>query len=244
MKIAVIFLISLFYGGMCWAQENRIAQKPPDSLILDYLSETGRFATLYNGKSEIPYTLRFENHPYFESERFAQGTLSYNHVVYQDVFLRLDLFRNELAVYLPGTSYNIVLENEKFDYAVLNNATLVLTVSENDTKERFLVLLHDGTYPVIKKYKLSINEDMSYLSRSLKRSFIIKSQYAIYVNGVPCPVKNKSSILKLFPDSKKELNEFAKRQKLNFRGQFEQAMIALVTHYEELTSRRHADDAD
>jgi len=54
---------------------------------------------------------------------------------------------------------------------------------------------------------------------------------------VPRAVKNKNSVLKLFPDKRKELNEFAKQHKLNFKNQIEQSIVDLVTHYENLKER-------
>ena len=67
-------------------------------------------------------------------------------------------------------------------------------------------------------------------------SFSIQRQYDIYVNGVPHTVKNLNSILKLFPDKRKELNEFAKQRRLNFKEHIELSIIAMVNHYEAMNN--------
>ena len=121
-KIIRSALIFFFFscGGILCAQDKGIATIPPPDAIQSYLSETQKNAALYNGKVETPYDHRFENHPYLETDQFVKGTLCYNHVVYQDIFMRFDLYRDELTVFSPDKPYRIVLDKEKFDYAVLN----------------------------------------------------------------------------------------------------------------------------
>jgi hypothetical protein len=232
MKIRLIISIFFVYAGMCGAQEKNTVILPSDGVITNYLAEAKAYAALYSGKTEMPYEVTFTNHPYLETDSYVSGTLCYNHVVYQGVLMRFDLFRDEITVIAPDVPYRIVLNNEKFDYAVLNGSTIIKSVDAKGSA-KFLVLLHSGTFPVVKKHTLRIIEETS--DRILKRSFQIQNQYAIYVDGTLYPVKNKNAVLKLFPDRKKELNEYAKLYKLNFREQIVQSIIALVNHYENIT---------
>ena len=244
MKVKLIIFVLFLYGGMLWAQEKGAANSPSDIVIENYLTEAKAYAVLYTGKTEMPYNNRFTNHPYFETDRYVSGTLCYNRLVYRDVMMRIDLYRDELTVVSPYIPYRIVLNIEKFDYAVLNGSTIIKSNDEKELQRKFLVLLHSGTYPVVRKHQLSIREEISTSERLSTRYFQIKHQYEVYVDGKPYPVKNKNSIVKLFADRKKELNEYAKLHKLNFKKQTELSIIALVNHYENLTSQKHADDAD
>jgi hypothetical protein len=226
-----ILLYIILSGGLLQAQENHPS---PDSLIQAYFSRTGSYASIYTGKTSTPYDKRFENHPYFVTDKFTQGTLSYNHVIYKDILMRLDLYRNELDIYFPGTIYQIALEKEKVDYALLHDATIVTSIGANYSKNEYLVLLYDGMYPVIKKYTLKVREEINSYNEGLERSFNLNIQYDIYIDDTSYPIKNKKTVLKLFPDRRKELNDFARQNKLNFKKQAEQSMIALVKHYEYL----------
>jgi hypothetical protein len=78
-------------------------------------------------------------------------------------------------------------------------------------------------------------DESSSFDRVLRRTFVIQQQYAVYVDGKLCTVKNKNAILKLFPDKKKELNEFAKLYKLDFKKQTGPSIISMVEHYKNLT---------
>ena len=232
-RLVVFFF--LFSGGILWAQDAGIAKVPPSDAIQSYLSETKEYAALFSGKTEAPYDRTFTNHPYFETDQYRQGVLCYNEVVYQDIFMRLDLFRDELTVFSPNKPYRIVLENEKFSYAILNGFTFILSPNEAKTGSKFMILIHDGSYPFVKQYRLSVKEE--FFGITLSRSFRTQEQYFIYINNTAYPVKNKNTLLKLFPDRKKELNEYAKQHKLNFKAFFEQSVITLVDHYENLTSQ-------
>jgi len=233
MKIRLILSIFLLCAGMLWAQDKSAAILPSDAVIQNYMSSTQAYAALFSGKTEMPYDVTFTNHPYFETDRYVSGTLCYNRVVYKDILMRIDLFRDELTVICPDVPYRIVLNNDKFHYAVLNSSTIIKSVDEKNPKTKFLVLLHAGNYPVLKKYavRIAVNHPSP---RVLTRTFLFQNQYAIDVEGILHTVKNKNSILKLFPDRKKELNEYAKLHKLNFRKQPEQSIIALVNHYDTI----------
>ena len=230
MKNRYIIILFFLYSGVIWAQEKRIAGMPSDNIVSNYMTESQGYAVLFSGKTETLYDKRFIGHPYLENDIFIPGTLCYNRVIYTDVLMRFDLFRNEFAVTLPYRAFPIVLNNEKFEYAILNGLTIVLSVSEADSKDKFIVILQNGAYPVVRKYKMGRTNVSAFVD-----SYSSKKQYDIYINGVPHPVKNKNSILKLFPDRRKELNEFAKQHKLNFKNQIEQSIMALVNHYENLT---------
>ena len=228
----LIFLFFFLFGGILWAQERSVAKVPPKDAILSYISETKEYAALFNGKIETPYDRQFINHPYLETDQYIQGTLCYNEVVYHDILMRLDLNRDELAVFSPDKHYRIVLEIEKFNYAVLNGFTIITSTNESNTGTKYMLLLKDGIYPLVKQFKFTVKEEIQHLT--LKRYFRFQEQYFITVDGIIYPVKNKKAILKLFPDRKKELNDFAKQQKLSFRAQqFEQSMVALVKQCEK-----------
>jgi len=237
------FLLFLFGGMMLRAQEQKPTNTAFGNDMQNYLTKTNVYAALYSGKTATPYDTRFTNHPYYESSNYISGILDYNGVLYHDVLMRFDLFRNEITVISPDKSYDIVLDNDKFNYAVVNGSAIMLSVSEKELTKQLLVLLHNGIYPVVRKYV--VNVELSQKDRIFYNTFLIQRKYDIYINDVPRTVKNKNSVLKLFPDKRKELNEFAKQHNLNFKNQIEQSFVALVTHYENLTSQEgYTDDAD
>jgi len=217
-------------------QERNPVKIPPSDAIQNYLTKTKAYSTLYNGKIEKSYDVLYANHPYLGADKHVQGTLCYNEVVYHDILMRLDLNRDELTVFSPDKRYHIVLEIEKFNYAIFNGYTIITSMDESNVDSKYRILLKDGVYPVVKQYKGRVEaEQVSAIA--IKQYFRFKEQFFVYINGIAYQVKNKNALLKLFPDKKKELNEFAKKQKLSFWEQnIEHAIIALVNHYESLIS--------
>jgi len=233
MRNRFIFAIFLLSSGWLWAQEQSTVNVPADAVISNYMTGADAYAALYTGKTEVPYTISFTNHPYFETVGYVKGTLCYNRVVYKDVLMRLDLYKDEMTVRSPNIMYSIVLDKEKFDYAILNGSTIINSIADRKTNGKYIVLLKAGTYPVVKIHNLRIMKEQTGLV--LRDFFSIEQQYAIYSNGTLYPVKSKNSILKLFPDRKKELNAYAKLHNLDFSKRTVQSIIALVNHYETLS---------
>jgi len=230
----LIFFFFLFCGGIICAQDKGRTQIPPTEVIQNYLSETNEYAVLFNGKTEAPYDRLYQNQPYFETFVFVKGTLCYNNVVYQNINMRLDLYRDELSVYSPNRPFPVVLDIKKFNYAILNGNMIIASTNESNTGFKYMLLIKEGLYPVTKQYRVTINEDVSQLE--IKRSFRFQERYHITINGITYQIKNKNTLLNLFPDRKKELNEFAKQHKLSFKSQqFGQSIVALVNHYENPT---------
>jgi len=231
-QISLIIMIFFLCLGMLFAQDKGIARIPPDGVIQTYLVGTKEYAALYNGKIETPFDRRqFVNHAFLATDQYMKGVLCYNQVVYQDIYMRLDLFRDELTVILPEKPYRVVLEKEKFNYAVLNGYTIITSIDDKpDQEEKYRLLIDNGSHPFVKKYYVTIRNELS--NTDVKRHFRFQEQYLIYIDGVVYPVKNKNSLCKLFPDRKKELNEYARQHKLDFKAHFEQSVIALVNHYE------------
>jgi hypothetical protein len=90
-QVKPIVFVFIFSSGILCAQDKNFATIPPTDAIRRYFSETKEYAALFNGKIETPYERPFVNHPYLGTDQYVQGTLCYNDVVYQDIYMRLDV---------------------------------------------------------------------------------------------------------------------------------------------------------
>ena len=59
-----------------------------------------------------------------------------------------------------------------------------------------------------------------------------KEQYFLIKSREAYLIKNKGSLLKLFPDEKKDMNKFAKTEGLRFKRNKEETIIKLLQWYE------------
>ncbi|MDL2208445.1 hypothetical protein LJB97_02355 [Parabacteroides sp. OttesenSCG-928-O15] len=204
--------------------------------IKEYQQEVGDYAVPYNGKEESQYYLNLTNHPYWRSAEFAVGDLWYNHVLYKDVLMRLNMHRDELVVQMPGKPFTIVLEKEKFNQARLHGHTLIPSqagVLKNAPSGHYNLLLHNGFFPIIKSYAVSLEEKI--VDRMLEHSFRMSEKIYVCKEGVCYPINKKRSLLQLFPDKKKELETYIKQHKLKFnRKQREESIVQVVNYYETM----------
>lgn len=234
-KITILCLLFFLFIGKIYAQQD-LVQPVSEAIIQDYLSKAKEYSVIYSGKLQYPYDPNIVNHPYLTTSEYSEGSLSYNNIVYTKVLMRLDLYKDELIVLTPDKLYNVFLENEKFEYARFNDYLVIPSV-QNRWKDapsgKYILLLHDGKYSVIKKYLLDLQTRVQ--STHVEREFTIKERYYICKDGRCYSVKSKGSVLKLFPDKKRELNSYAKMHKLNFGKNTESAIVEMVKHYETLS---------
>jgi hypothetical protein len=201
-----------------------------------YMGEVKEYATLYSGREQIPYPAHFLNHPYLHTSDFVPGTLCYNGVLYKDIPMRLDMFREELIVRSTDKPFNIVLEYEKLDYAQIGESLLLSSYDktwQNRPAGKYFVLLYENRHTVLKQYVVSYVERIDRIR--VEASFKILERYYICKDGTMYPVKNKKTALSVFADRKEELARYIREHKLKFGKQPGQAIIALVEQYENLS---------
>ncbi|MDF9828684.1 hypothetical protein [Parabacteroides sp. PF5-6] len=235
-KAIIVVVAALSLGMQLKAQEaTEGVNIVPDKVIVEYLNSAKNQAVVFNGKEQTPYDQVFTNHPYLLTPDYVQGKLLHNDIFYTEIPLRLDLYRDEIITTMPNTPYNIVLEKEKVTEALISGYHIIRHDEKrwpNIPKGNYLVLLSDGAYPIVKKYQVTL--DQKIVDQNVDYTFQIRERFYVYKDKVCHPVSNKGSILKLFPDKKKELSAYMKQQKLNFRKQREQSIVAIVEYYEHL----------
>ncbi len=220
-----------------------------DNCAKAYIESLGEQSILFYGKEQLhlPYNLK---NPYLKAKEiqmrvvdgevlevtnssgYHQGRLVYDGVVYPQVTMRLDLYKNELIAMSPVLNNNIVLDPLKVGYASLYDYHIV-HLQYNSLKkslpEGYYLQLYFGKYPVYKKYFYTL--DKTPVSASLKESL----KYFVYKDGVYHTIKNKGSLLKVLKSNKKELEQYMRDNKLSFgQNSIENTFVLVVKQYEKL----------
>lgn len=188
---------------------------------------------LYNG---IQYNRSFNtinnNHEYFLSSDFINGNIVYSNQPFFNVLLKYDIYNDDLIAQLPSfNSYNIIkLIQEKVSKFTINNHNFVRLSEENTTG--FYEIIYEGNnLRVYKKY-------VKTLKKRLDKDFVYdvfkgKESYLFYYNNKYFQLKSKSSIIKVLPELKKDINSFYKNnnvlKKTNYDMFLEQLSSFLST---------------
>ena len=220
----------LLCSVMMMAQEKREAV---DSAAMEYFRRVRSFSPLYYG-SEYEVHPRTTNHPYLIDDQYAKARLSYQHIIYPEVLLRLDLNRDELVVQSPGFR-NIILRAGNVDFAELHGKHIIYFQKDSLSgcpSSGYYMLLYSGNCKLLEKRHAQLTEKIGL--DLLERYFALTTQYYLYKDGSYYSIRNKRGLLKVLHPYRKELKRFVSSRKLNFKVDAEEFLILTVNEYEQL----------
>jgi len=234
MTIVVVIAFLLCIGTIS-AQESR---HPANSVSIDYLKAANKSATLYYGIEYEGYA-QVKNPPYLTKSPCLKSSLSYRGVMYPEVCLRLDLWKDELAVFSPDLRY-FILFPEDVEFAELMDKHLIYHKRDafpNSPATGYYFLLYDSDYKVLEKqYATFVQKDKTIRTTWTVMDFSIKTRYYLFKDGVYHPIKNKNTLLKTLYPYKKELKQFISSQRLSFRRDAAELLIQATGEYEKLVN--------
>ena len=214
--------------------QNAGRQQLIDSSAVEYLRTVEKQSLLYYGNDQVNYP-RTSNHPYLKNEQYVKARLSYHNVIYPDVFLRLDLSRNELIIRSPEFR-NIVLFPENVDFAELHGKHLIFFRHDNlpgCPSSGYYNLLYSGKCRILERNSAVLTEKTEF--GKLLRYFDLSTNYYLFKDGVYFQIKNENGLLKILSTYKKELKRFISTNHLQFKRDAEEFLIQTIKEYEKLS---------
>ena len=234
MKIITAFLLLLSVGSITAQERSRTT----DSVSINYLKTANQSATLYYGVEYESYT-QAKNNPYLTKSPCTRASLSYRNVVYTEVCLRLDLWKDELTVLSPDSRY-FVLFPEDVEYAEMFNKHVFYHKTDsflNSPSTGYYFLLYDNNCRVLeKKYATLIQRDKTVRTEWTIIDFDIKTHYYLLKDNVYHLIKNKNDLLNALSPYKKELKQFISSNRLSFRKNAAELLIQTTGEYEKLVA--------
>lgn len=217
----LLFAFFLCFRHFIFAQTN------VDATIKDYLTDVGEYSVLYNGELEEAYSASFVNLPYYKTPDYVQGDIVFKGCVYPGQKLRLDLYKERLIILTGEKRYNVIVNSAGVDKVLLHGETIIWH-SPNQTsslKDGYYSLLFEGEdLQLLKKTKFATN---TMKEREMRR-FNPQTRYYLLHNDVYYQVKNKRSVIKVFPELKNEINKFIKEHSLNFKRDTDNSLAKLT----------------
>lgn len=225
-KLLLMFGCVLFMGNpVLYAQKD---------LVKQYLQETGDFAHIYSGELEVVYNpFFFENTPYFISQDYVDGEITYRGRHYQEQKIRLDLYKGNLILLTPNTRLGVVLTPQHVNEAHIHGRTIIYHAPPKNSglKTGYYVQLHKGREFQLLWFPTVTVENVT---DKVERRFTLNQRFFIVRHGVYYQVKNKRSFTRLFPEYKKQINRYAKENRLSFRSDRERSLVQLAQICEEM----------
>jgi len=239
-KLFVVVLAILSFSTLSHAQSSN-----KDSLFLKtaientlqvYYNNIGDQAAKFNGVQYPGYTVSFaDGHPYFKVNALNKGSILYDGVLFKDV----DLLYDEVAdcVVIQDSTHRIQLVNEKLkSFSILEDR--FERVENNEANKTnittgFYQVLTEGKVTLYKKETKQIKEKYTN-NNELSTLFEITTKYFIKKEGQFFEINNKKSLYTLLEPYSKELNQFTKKEKLNYNRDKDFMLSSLVSHYNKI----------
>ena len=220
-----VFIICITF--ICCVQIS--AQIDP---VEKYLKEVGDFAEIYNGRIEQNYhSLLYENFPYYLSSDFTDASVIFKNKYYPNQKARLDLHKEHIIILPSEKRYGIIINSQDVDRVNMYGRTLKYFDAQKEAgiKKGFYIILNEG-----EKTQLFCKEHYTLRQKQITFAFDLSIRYYLYHNNRFNVVKNKGSFTKLFPQYKKQINQYAKEHKQYFNQNTETSLTYLARYCEEL----------
>ena len=189
-----------------------------------YSKTIGKEAHLYNGREYNQRFIGVEGNPFYNENIWNNGSVYYDHQLYNSVHLKLDIYNNLIIIGFYDTKgffSSIQLVTEKIKY--FNWSGHFFINIENNTLENpglsssFYDLLYDGKIKVLGQYTKSIQKNLS--STPQLDAFFEKNIFYVVKGKQLFKIKKKRSILKALADKEREIKAYIKKHKLKFKDE-------------------------
>ena len=206
--ILALFLVTSISINCQTSTDNKAFYKWFDATV--GLDNTG----LLNGTA---YTKKYRsengNHEFYSSSSFQAVDLVYDGQHYFDIAMKYDIHDDEIIVKIPTqtSAYTIQLIKDKVYGFSINDSNFISIRNLANNNGFYEVIFKNSNLAFFKK---NIKTSNKYISgRSTFYSFKNKDEYLLRLkNQYHKITKSKKSLIRLFPENKREINSFYKSE--------------------------------
>jgi len=207
-----------------------------DRYALGYLDAVSEYAALFTGKRPQPLNLFIRNHQYFKDEKFVSGRLSFGGVVYPDVLLRWDLYRDEIVVLSPD-NHDIALKKENVGFAEVHGYHIFYLRPDHligCPPVGYYIRLYSGEYLLLEKLTVNLFRDVTQRGRFVYEA-TLSTNFFLLKDGEYFKINSRRTLLKFFDSHHAELKQFIHTNKFKYKHDAERMVLEVVKQHEKLS---------
>jgi hypothetical protein len=215
------------------------SQSPADSLNNEpvsafrniYFQEIKDNALLYEGRKYDVDTKRADGFPYFQADVIRHGTITYQGTRYAPVRLYYDLVFDKVIISNYERDGLMTLDSEKIDsFSIGTHVFVALPRSNGLPKRGFYELLHAGEPGLY-----ASREKKFYFGTGNQESrYVEKNSYFVLRHSIFYRCDSKAEMLTVFSDHEPALKKYIHSNKIDFREDYESAILRCIVYYEGL----------
>jgi hypothetical protein len=220
-----------FTGAYAQVREDSLFNISVAAFRNIYFDEIKSNAQLYHGRKYAVEKKIAEGFPYFLSDIMKSGMLSYQGIVYSPLNLHYDLVNDQVVStsYFHDdlvTLYPEMIDSFSIGPHIFINLGKVNGLPEKGFYERLLAGEPGLFVRREKKFRYGTGHQESRYAEKNNYFILIKDQFY--------PANSKKEMLDLFSDQSEALNKFIRTHKINFKEDFESALLHCVIYYSGL----------
>lgn len=215
--------------------------------LATYEEAVGVQTHLYNGTEYLDYGKpHLEGDQFFKSKAVARGDIFYDGTWHRQVPMLYDLVTDEIIMPHNSSGLMMKLVNAKIDTFQLHGHTYVRQKADNSgqtvIQPGFYDLMYNNNIQFLVKRSKSIQERAA--QGGMEGEFKPASKYYIRKDGNIHQVSSRGSVLKVFKDKKRQLQKYASSNRLKFRNNKEEAILALTQYYDSLSAEQAQENSN
>jgi hypothetical protein len=187
---------------------------------------------LFNGGDYSRYVPLRDEHPYFLSNDWQEGSLVYDHQRYDNLWLQYDITTDQLLIENYHYSNTIQLVKEQVQAFALGNRNFI-QLQHPSLTSGYYELLYDGKTRAIARHMKNFQKEIQ--SGQLYHKFLEKTAYFLLINEQYSTVTNKGSVLRLFGERKQAVKRAFKGKNISFGANKARSIAMLSQLYDEET---------
>ena len=203
----------------------------------DYFASASDYARLYVGAVEAQYPKALWHElPYYKgTTNMYRGRISYHGVVYENVLMRYDQLKQCVVVFPPREGVFCLPEQEFVDWFEMDGRRFV---HDPENGSRYASLLSAGRTNGICLYHSEWKDyggDKTFGGQKYLKTLYTEEHYTLVTpDGEMHHVKRASDVAKLFPEQKKQIKQYVKKNHLSFsKSERELSLVRVVESLEK-----------
>ena len=207
-KLLSILITFLLIGTV--SNEKICGQTPS---MERYLEKAGDYSQLFQGRIEPPFNQRqWTTHPFWDDDEVHRGTISFKGIVYPGIDIRYDIFKNLVTVVSPTRGIPVVPDQNSIDYFVIDGKEFV------KMGDYFVQVLYRGKTVNLVLRRTKWQTADAIVDMHTIKSLVTKNEYFLVdeTSKAPVEVKSDKSIIKQYPDLKRQIKANTRQKHLKF----------------------------
>ena len=237
MLIRYLCFILLLAATSAYSQkgpkETAFIQSAMDSSIAIYEKAIGLQHQYLNGSAYVEPPRTEEQHPFFLSEDWTLGPITFDGQQYNNVPMLYDLTIDQVVTESAGANPQLLQKAKLQEFALSGQQFIKIDDEASLPESGFYHVLYEGPSQVIcrrRKFKYDRIES----SKELVTIYEKKNRYFILKGSNYLPVRSRRSVLGVLSDHKAQIRTFVRKNQIRFKKNLDVSLPVVARFYDTL----------